>query len=420
MSEYGAAEEISKLADLKDRGLISEAEFEDQRQRVLDPTGIHRKTGVRGIAVFGAVIAVVALSVGLLTASHPSEKSTNTNVHLSLASETSAESAAVGWAKTFIGSSKYNEECLGFVINAYQLGAGFPIRSHVTISIGSDTYPSQVWGHFIGGTTGGPTTTAPAGALFFWNNTGGYTLSHVAISVGGGEFISTSDHYASGVHYQTMAEFNQNSWARPLGWWLPDGSSAPPPSVASPPPAPSPTPSTGSGAQVAGPSALQPAAGGATLQPAEGAGALQPAAGSSTLNNAGSVSSSSASASSTAPSSTPPPAATTTPTVASPPLPPPPAPATYAETVGGVSHSWTDYSNAGGTEGPSIAAYQTVEIACKVTGFQVADGNTWWYRIASSPWNDQYYVSADAFYNNGETSGSLHGTPFVDPAVPNC
>ena len=27
---------------------------------------------------------------------------------------------------------------------------------------------------------------------------------------------------------------------------------------------------------------------------------------------------------------------------------------------------------------------------------------------------------ADAFYNNGQTSGSLRGTPFVDPAVPDC
>lgn len=46
--------------------------------------------------------------------------------------------------------------------------------------------------------------------------------------------------------------------------------------------------------------------------------------------------------------------------------------------------------------------------------------NTWWYRIASSPWNSSYYVSADAFYNNGRTSGSLSGTPFVDPAVRGC
>ena len=36
------------------------------------------------------------------------------------------------------------------------------------------------------------------------------------------------------------------------------------------------------------------------------------------------------------------------------------------------------------------------------------------------PWNDSYYASADAFYNNGQTSGSLNGTPFVDPSVPVC
>jgi hypothetical protein len=85
-----------------------------------------------------------------------------------------------------------------------------------------------------------------------------------------------------------------------------------------------------------------------------------------------------------------------------------------------VSHTWTDYQNAGGNQGPDIQSNETVQIACKVTGFAVADGNTWWYRIASSPWNNGYYVSADAFYNNGETSGSLLGTPFVDPNVPNC
>ena len=92
----------------------------------------------------------------------------------------------------------------------------------------------------------------------------------------------------------------------------------------------------------------------------------------------------------------------------------------YAETAGGVAHTWTNYSNAGGNQGPSIAANQTVGISCKVGGFAVADGNTWWYRISDGPWSDQYFVSADAFYNNGQTSGSLHGTPFVDLAVPNC
>jgi hypothetical protein len=79
-----------------------------------------------------------------------------------------------------------------------------------------------------------------------------------------------------------------------------------------------------------------------------------------------------------------------------------------------------NYATAGGTQGPSIPGNAAVQISCRVEGFKVADGNTWWYRIASGPWNNAYYVSADAFYNNGQTSGSLHGTPFVDPVIPLC
>jgi hypothetical protein len=88
--------------------------------------------------------------------------------------------------------------------------------------------------------------------------------------------------------------------------------------------------------------------------------------------------------------------------------------------VGGVTHTWTDYGDAGGSEGPSISSFTTVQVACAVQGFRVADGDTWWYRIASAPWDGSYYASADAFYNNGQTSGSLSGTPFVDPAVAGC
>jgi surface antigen len=119
-----------------------------------------------------------------------------------------------------------------------------------------------------------------------------------------------------------------------------------------------------------------------------------------------------------------------TPPEGSPPPPPAPSPApptpaptlapTHAETTGGVTHTWTNYTNAGGTQGPSIPSNTTVQISCALPGFRVADGNTWWYRIASSPWSNNYYASADAFYNNGHTSGSLVGTPFVDPAVSHC
>ncbi len=91
------------------------------------------------------------------------------------------------------------------------------------------------------------------------------------------------------------------------------------------------------------------------------------------------------------------------------------------ETTGvGITHTWTNYQTVGGYQGPSISANQTVVVACAVPGFEVEDGNTWWYRIVSPPWNGTYYASADAFYNNGKSSGTLLNTPFVDPRVPRC
>lgn len=120
------------------------------------------------------------------------------------------------------------------------------------------------------------------------------------------------------------------------------------------------------------------------------------------------------------PISSPPTTPISPPTTPTSPPATPISPPTHAETTGGDAHTWTNYTNAGGYEGPTIPSNATVQIACKIAGFVVADGNPWWYRIASSPWNNAYYVSADAFYNNGQTSGSLQGTPFVDPNVPNC
>ena len=107
------------------------------------------------------------------------------------------------------------------------------------------------------------------------------------------------------------------------------------------------------------------------------------------------------------------------------PIGPPPSLAgveeeTVTEVAGGPANSWSDYRIAGGNLGPGIPANVPIQVSCAVAGFRVADGNTWWYRLASSPWSDAFYATADAFYNNGQTSGSLIGTPFVDPAVRAC
>lgn len=97
---------------------------------------------------------------------------------------------------------------------------------------------------------------------------------------------------------------------------------------------------------------------------------------------------------------------------------PPSAPS--GQVTGAAANTWTNYLNAGGSQGPTIPAGSGVDVECRIEGFAVPNGNRWWYRIASPPWSSEYYASADVFYNNGQSSGALRGTPFMDPAVPLC
>jgi hypothetical protein len=85
-----------------------------------------------------------------------------------------------------------------------------------------------------------------------------------------------------------------------------------------------------------------------------------------------------------------------------------------------VASTWSDYSDAGGTQWPFLGAHQKVQIACKVAEFKVANGNTWWYRIASAPWNNDHYVSADPFKKMDQPLDTYLALPFDDDNVPNC
>jgi hypothetical protein len=90
------------------------------------------------------------------------------------------------------------------------------------------------------------------------------------------------------------------------------------------------------------------------------------------------------------------------------------------EVSGGVAHTWSNPQLAGGRAGPEIMPRQRVLIACRLRGFKVPDGNVWWYLLASPPWSHRFYATADTFYNDGRTKGSLHGSALVDPQVARC
>ena len=123
---------------------------------------------------------------------------------------TAAETAAVNWAISKIGSTSFGSLCLTLVQEAYANGAGVnfePLTNFGTFN--SNTYPQEVWNAgFKSGATGGSGTTPPYGALVFYNASGPGAsdpsdYSHVTIMGSGGEMISTNDVVNEGaVHYR--------------------------------------------------------------------------------------------------------------------------------------------------------------------------------------------------------------------------
>lgn len=115
----------------------------------------------------------------------------------------------------------------------------------------------------------------------------------------------------------------------------------------------------------------------------------------------------------TSAASTPAPAQTT-------PAAAPPSPTTYAEQEWHTgANTFTDPHNASGM-GIKIAPGQWVQVTCKLYDPTIVSSNPdgYWYKIASSPWNNQYWACANTFLN-----GDPWGGPYTHPtdlSVPDC
>lgn len=406
MAEFSKADELAKLAELNESGVLSDKEFRQQRRSLLRQPWSPTHPGGWGVGIALVVVALVAGALVLaLKGSSPARLDVaNTSVTEAQVTE------ALHWAETYLHKDAYEGLCLEFVQKAWG-AAG--------VSMADSDDPVTYWAsdpdHWQEHSSPHAYNDPPRGALLFWGGNQWVSTGHVAIAIDtSGDVISTDAYpYTSGNH---TAVFEFNVSQRPattynyLGWIFPGQLESSPPSTLPATSPPTTSPSTTS------------TSGGARQKKSTSAGS--PPTSNATGNGSGLTTSPNKSTSppTSSPTATSPPTSsppTTAPPVTSPPATSPPS-TTYAETVGGPSHTWSDYEDAGGTEGPEIATNQTVQIACKLQGFRVADGNTWWYRIAENPWSTRFYVSADAFYNNGETSGPLTGTPFVDPNVRTC
>lgn len=122
-----------------------------------------------------------------------------------------------------------------------------------------------------------------------------------------------------------------------------------------------------------------------------------------------------------APAATPePPLRTETPAAPTQPAQAPPRPVTVPEQQAtNGADTFLDPHRAAG-KGVKIPPNTWVEVSCKLyaPSIRSATPEGFWYRIASPPWNNNYYAVANTFWN-----GDVFGEPYthhVDHAVPNC
>jgi hypothetical protein len=93
---------------------------------------------------------------------------------------------------------------------------------------------------------------------------------------------------------------------------------------------------------------------------------------------------------------------------------------TWKETAFTQSRTFGDFVNAGYPLGPTLNPGQAVQVSCRVRGFVVKDGDPWWYRLASPPWDGLYYATSDVFYNTPDASGNPINGVVVDTRVRVC
>jgi hypothetical protein len=83
---------------------------------------------------------------------------------------------------------------------------------------------------------------------------------------------------------------------------------------------------------------------------------------------------------------------------------------------GGVA-TWNDPRQPG-QNGQAIPFMETVQVSCKVYS-PVFGSVKWWYRIASSPWDNAWWAPANTFLNGDPLEGPYPHYEY-DPAVPDC
>lgn len=122
---------------------------------------------------------------------------------------TAAETTAVNWALAQQGRTTWNGECLYFTYLAYLQGG---VNIH---SLASNGYSATTYFNTYHESKNPPSNNPPYGALVFWGARPGYPDGHVAISLGNGTAVSTSERNIYSVHVFNIAA---RAAYNPVGW----------------------------------------------------------------------------------------------------------------------------------------------------------------------------------------------------------
>jgi hypothetical protein len=113
---------------------------------------------------------------------------------------------AIDWARGFLGHTEYVDECQRFVRAAYA-AAGVDIGRAESAAAYAEAHRDQLQ----------PGDTPPAGALVFWWATPNNQYGHVALSLGDGTAISTSERGDTTIHILNITDRNTT---RPYAGWM--------------------------------------------------------------------------------------------------------------------------------------------------------------------------------------------------------
>lgn len=127
-----------------------------------------------------------------------------------VAAPSSTADKAIGWMNARTGSTQYDRQCLAAVYQAY-LSAGRNVTAGLPYGPAHDTAYS-FW--TVAGNRHPGDRNAPRGALVFFRSAAS-APGHVAISLGGGQMISTYDGRTYGIHTMAISSYDPSRY---LGW----------------------------------------------------------------------------------------------------------------------------------------------------------------------------------------------------------